>query len=1133
DPKFWNARFNLAEIPFLEKKWPEARKRFDELLNGNASELQGEATQLIQYKILITHLMEGKDDLVKAMMAKFELNPDTPAVQYANAAIALNKKDDKAAKDALLAAEKNFSPQLNKLFAESLYEVGWLEKPAGQTRAALELNSAAARAAQTKAFAKAKFDEAELALQQRDFTAARKLVDEADAADPNQAAVMNLRGEVFLEQKDYGQAEKQFQTAQKLDPKFRDAQYNLAQIPFKKGEYDKARDRFEALFSTTSGTDKDRAAQLIKFKVYLTYLLEGKDARAQKMMEQFQFTGDTPALYYAQAAWEFKHDNASKANDWVNSARKIYPLSLNGVFADAFFDLGWLQVPTVASSATAVAENAATAASPGSSIEPTPIPGMALAQNAPVSADPLTLAAKTEPAIPGMEATATSTNSASSASNALEAASSPSVETPVASTASPAASQPVAANAPAPETIPPTTATNPTKVAPAAASAVSATPATVLAPAKVREWSEPTLSERMERMGIRNVPIVAILVLAGLLILGSVFFPAFRKRSAERSGGVSNVAALEENSDGPLSQFVTPGRLAGGPPQVSLQLRASEPALRRAVMPLTKSGVAGGTARGVGFGNGHDHVTPLAAAPQPVEAEPVAAPEEDFAPPEEEFVLPAVASYEEEVSEPSATFADEPAAVADESVTYAPSFAEPEAAPESYLAEREWTEPEVDAPAIEQLYAEATTDYEEAEPTAFKSAAEIYPEMEPVADSYAAAPVSPIEENVFAEEEITTESFVEPAAIEEDFAPGEIETAEPAFAATEFTPEEIPAEPTFDVAPAFEAEPVMAEAPAAPVEQIEEDLEPVGQGQPVPYLTAAELGETAPAQPTSETPRRELFAALGAGLAGLGALRHSVSPSSASPDVSDEPTAQQTTTPEIMPQTTQPTPAIRTAPQGSTPAATPQPTGAQPTGQQMPGGMHTAVQLTFSFEISSLQLTPSFKMSALQLKPTSKIVTMRLAPSQQPQPAMNLQVTFEIASVQLSGNSLGVVRLTPSQQQRPGISSSPSFSVAGLQLVAGSEAAPVQITPSQQGQASVHVTAGFNIATVEFSPTFEIASIILNSTSRNVSVQLPGTGPSAVEGAPVFEISGVQLGGNGEIGTMQLQAQGGAAPKRA
>ena len=48
DPKFWNARFNLAEIPFLKKDWAEARKRFQELLTTNAAELQGEATQLIQ-----------------------------------------------------------------------------------------------------------------------------------------------------------------------------------------------------------------------------------------------------------------------------------------------------------------------------------------------------------------------------------------------------------------------------------------------------------------------------------------------------------------------------------------------------------------------------------------------------------------------------------------------------------------------------------------------------------------------------------------------------------------------------------------------------------------------------------------------------------------------------------------------------------------------------------------------------------------------------------------------------------------------------------------------------------------------------------------------------------------------------
>src|SRR6516162_9091873 len=89
DPKFWNARFNLAEIPFLKKDWTEARNRFQELLSSNANELQGDAAQLIQYKILLTYLLEGKDNMVDSILAKFELSPDTPAVHYANAAISL------------------------------------------------------------------------------------------------------------------------------------------------------------------------------------------------------------------------------------------------------------------------------------------------------------------------------------------------------------------------------------------------------------------------------------------------------------------------------------------------------------------------------------------------------------------------------------------------------------------------------------------------------------------------------------------------------------------------------------------------------------------------------------------------------------------------------------------------------------------------------------------------------------------------------------------------------------------------------------------------------------------------------------------------------------------------------------
>jgi hypothetical protein len=334
-----------------------------------------------------------------------------------------------------------------------------------------------------------------------------------------------------------------------------------------------------------------------------------------------------------------------------------------------------------------------------------------------------------------------------------------------------------------------------------------------------------------------------------------------------------------------------------------------------------------------------------------------------------------------------------------------------------------------------------------------------------------------------------------------------------------------------EISPAFVSEaPVVTEPEAPTFNEIQADQtfpepvtasmaseeEPVGQGQPVPHQMPAFSSEPFMPELTKPEPEPAFtnFSEAAPAVAELGALRSSVeSPSFAPKVVSTEPSAPQPTT--TMPQPTQqPSPVIRTAaPSGGAPQTQPQPSGA----------MHTAVQLMFSFEIASLQLTPSFKMGALQLRPTSKIVTMRLAGSQQPQPAMNLQVTFEISGVQLAGGTLGTVRLTPSQQQRPAGRSSSSFTVAGMQLVAGSEAAPLQLTPSQ-GQTSVNVAAGFQIATVEFSPSFEIASIVLNSTSRNVAVQLPGA--PTLDGAPNFEIANIQLSASGEIGLMQLALAG-------
>src|SRR5205085_6387994 len=492
--------------------------------------------------------------------------------------------------------------------AESLYEVGWMQKPAGQTRVALELTTAAEKAAKAKAIAQEKFEAAEQAFQQRDYTAAKRLVDEADAADPNQPATINLRGEILLAQKDFDGAENAFKQAAKIDPKFREAQYNLAQIPFKKKEYTKARDRFEALFTNTPapGGDKNQAAQIIKFKIFLTLLLEGKDSRAQKMMEQFQFTGDTPALYYAQAAWEFKHNNAAKANDWIVSAKKIYSPALNMVFADSFYDVGWLQpAQNIAAAPVTPSKEVAKNETAPPSIEPSPIPAPALALNksskAPEVTQPLAKNEKT----PGPITTNSPSVEMPSAANALpsetraplpkepetttQAASSPATSpaTSTAMTAQSPATAPATSNAvtqQSPATSPANKAAAP---APAPTNVVS-TPATVLAPATVQESS---VSDSMNGFNSRTWLVGGLLV-AGILLLVWVVFSEFRRRvsvSVYRSPAPASGPSFDEiEPETAVEKMAAPKRLAGGPPQVSLHLKASEPSVRRGAVPLSK-----------------------------------------------------------------------------------------------------------------------------------------------------------------------------------------------------------------------------------------------------------------------------------------------------------------------------------------------------------------------------------------------------------------------------------------------------------------------------------------------------------------------------------------------------------------
>jgi tetratricopeptide (TPR) repeat protein len=411
DPNLWEARFNLAEVPFLRKSWAEARDRFQALVEKSDDKVQAATADLIQFKILLTYLLQNKEKNATVILDRLKASSASPAYYYAKAAFAFQEKDETGARINLHAAEKAYSPRLNKLFTESFYEVGWVAKPDNVKPVALEVTSEAERLRN----AEAEFRKATSAFRRQDFESALELLDQVDTTAPNQAASYNLRGEILLEEGKEKEAEASFGNALVADPQFQDARYNLARIPFKKRDYAAARKQLEELLGAISGNKQEHhREELIRYEIFLTLLLEGRDGAAQKAMEEFKMMDDTPALYYAQAAWAFQHGNPEQAGNWMANAGNLFSPELNRSFATPLTDLGWLSdvaerrpTPATITVTKASAEPSASAAAGESSpakgaaiaeASPTPLPAKKEASSGRIEPSPSAVTAKRSPA---------------------------------------------------------------------------------------------------------------------------------------------------------------------------------------------------------------------------------------------------------------------------------------------------------------------------------------------------------------------------------------------------------------------------------------------------------------------------------------------------------------------------------------------------------------------------------------------------------------------------------------------------------------------------------------------------------------------------------------------------------------
>lgn len=127
NPAAEDAKFNLAEIDFVRKKYKEALEAFEKILASNTKIPESSRT-LILYKKYLCLLLTDRGAEADALLKTFRFESDTPEYYYANAAKSFRAGNEEDARGWLRSAANIYRVELLSLFIDSLYEIGWVKE---------------------------------------------------------------------------------------------------------------------------------------------------------------------------------------------------------------------------------------------------------------------------------------------------------------------------------------------------------------------------------------------------------------------------------------------------------------------------------------------------------------------------------------------------------------------------------------------------------------------------------------------------------------------------------------------------------------------------------------------------------------------------------------------------------------------------------------------------------------------------------------------------------------------------------------------------------------------------------------------------------------------------------------------
>ncbi len=135
---------------------------------------------------------------------------------------------------------------------------------------------------------------------------------------PRDPFTYNLRGAIRTKVKDYANARSDFENALKEDPQFFPARFNLGEVLFLEGKHDEALQYFEVL------NDTYQRNELVEFKLVVLFALTEKANDAKRMIGRMRFPGETPAWYFANAAFLAYEGDPGSAKKYIHTARDLF-----------------------------------------------------------------------------------------------------------------------------------------------------------------------------------------------------------------------------------------------------------------------------------------------------------------------------------------------------------------------------------------------------------------------------------------------------------------------------------------------------------------------------------------------------------------------------------------------------------------------------------------------------------------------------------------------------------------------------------------------------------------------------------------------------------------------------------------